>query len=567
MHNFKISSRNLLDMTLHNSQFKFAILICVLLVMLFASSFAQVDYSTFSRATKGAIDTLGIETLKKLSKDKVKLMESEVEPELYKLGPGDKFTIHIMTSKSMLIETDITPDGFLVIPDAGMISLKNLTLAEGRDSIRNLIRKSYKTDNIGITLSDIKEFKVSVSGEALRSTVVNATGMERVSEVIDKTGGISKDASMRNIRIQRKNSHKLITVDLIRYYLLADKNANPYLQGGDNIIVSPAHTEGTIEIEGDVLSPNEFEFMPGDSLSHLVKFAHGFTSSSLLDSIEFIRVDRSSGRVIKSYLNLKKWKKLDDIDKNKDLDFELYSGDRLYVRTDRNWKKKKYVVLEGAVVYPGEYYIDEGLDRVSELLERAGGFRDNADLNSIEFIRQADVVAFDPEMERLKSLNPNDMSESEARYFQARIREKKGAMAVDFNKIMESNDSEDNILLKSQDSIIVSEVKYYINIQGRVNNPGSVPFKEGYTYLDYIEQAGGFGFRADISEALVTKSKGEQYLAEETKKYVLSPGDVILVPPQKELTAFEIFTSTLTILTQLVTIAGVVIAIANLNRR
>ena len=48
--------------------------------------------------------------------------------------------------------------------------------------------------------------------------------------------------------------------------------------------------------------------------------------------------------------------------------------------------------------------------------------------------------------------------------------------------------------------------------------------------------------------------------------YKLDPGDTILVPPEEEdATFFEIFTTALTIATQLVTIVGVVITLVRLK--
>jgi protein involved in polysaccharide export with SLBB domain len=156
------------------------------------------------------------------------------------------------------------------------------------------------------------------------------------------------------------------------------------------------------------------------------------------------------------------------------------------------------------------------------------------------------------------------MTKSELKYFAARISEKKGLMAVNFKKAVEDPSSVDNILLQNKDSIIVPETIDFINIQGRVNSPGNVQYNENFDYLDYVALAGGFGYRADIDETFVTKSKGEQFLAEDYN-YVLEPGDTILVPPEEEVTFFEIFTTALTIAAQLVTVVGVIITLVRLK--
>jgi protein involved in polysaccharide export with SLBB domain len=152
------------------------------------------------------------------------------------------------------------------------------------------------------------------------------------------------------------------------------------------------------------------------------------------------------------------------------------------------------------------------------------------------------------------------MSEFEQRYFQSRVREKRGAMAVDWNKAIDEPSSDQNISLFNKDSIIVPTKKNYINVQGRVNNPGYVVYVEGWTYLDYVNQAGGFGYRADDKETFIAKSRGEIFLAKDMN-YVIEPGDVVLVPPEKEISFTEVFKDVITTIAQLTTIFGVLFTI------
>jgi protein involved in polysaccharide export with SLBB domain len=319
-----------------------------------------------------------------------------------------------------------------------------------------------------------------------------------------------------------------------------------------------------IEIYGEVADPGIFEFVEGDSLSTLIKFAQGFLNSALLDSVEFARKNESGSDMTTKYLNLNSWRDILFSGKPLPGDFALKSNDRCYIRKYPQWLENDYVILEGEVKYPGKYAIRKDIDKVSDVINRAGGFTDKAEVQNIEFIRQIDLKVKDPEIERLSRLVPSEMSKSELRYFQVKINEKKGAMSINFNNIRSNTGSDDNITLKSQDSIIVPSQNDFVNVQGRVNNPGKVRFKSGLTYLDYVTLAGGFAFRADIDETFLNKPKGAQFLARKMD-YEIEPGDVILVPTQIDVTFMETFTTVLTIATQLMTIAGVVIAITNIR--
>ena len=58
------------------------------------------------------------------------IIETQIDPETYILGPGDKIGVSIITSSNMVYILTITPTGELWIPDIGpiYISGKNLEI-------------------------------------------------------------------------------------------------------------------------------------------------------------------------------------------------------------------------------------------------------------------------------------------------------------------------------------------------------------------------------------------------------------------------------------------------------
>lgn len=534
-------------------------LFAVFITTMFAGNlYSQIDYKFITGAQKGELDTLARETNQKISKETAGLLEKEIDPESYIVGPNDLFEISINSAKPKLFDSYISPDGSLLISSIGRIDLKNKTLAEAYKLILAKASTVYKSDEIDIILKDVRKFKVTVSGSVGKPNMVPATAVDRVSEVIDRAGGLKFDASLRNIVLIRDETER-IKVDLLRYYLLADNSANPTVLGGDKIIIPPSNDKESIRVYGDVASAGEFEFIKGDSLSTLLQFGMGFLESAFLDSVEIARV--SGGVLDRYFLDLNTWKGNLFSQRNLPGDFALESGDRVFVRTIPNLRETDYAVITGEVRFPGKYAVVRNKDKVSDLIRRSGGYTSEASLEAIEFIRQSEKEKPNEEMERLQRTAPSEMSESESRYFQARVREKRGVMAIDFRKIRDNQYSQDNITLMNKDSIIVPSKKNFVNVQGRVANPGLVVYNPQFTYMDYVLLAGGFGFRADEKETIITKNKGEQFLAQDMN-YVIEPGDVILVPPEKEYTFMEILTTSLTILSQLLTIIAVVFAIS-----
>lgn len=531
----------------------------IFLVFSFSVLFAQRENNAITGASDSSLDTSKVEQLYKISKMTPGLLDGTIDADEYMVGPGDEFVISILSSRSQQITAAILPDGRLLINTVGVIDLKNKNLNESYELILKKVKEVYNSRDINVILSNIRSFKVTVSGETFTQVTVPATSTERVNEVINKAGGFEKKSSLRNIRLIRKDS--VIIVDLIKFFNIGDKSSNPYVIGGDHIIVPPANKNSLIGINGEVPKQLEVEYTEGDKLSTLFKIAQGFLNSSDLSSVELSRIEGNGVRIERIYLDLTSWSS--NLYESESLlnDIDLQPGDRVYVKKKENWNTPSYIKILGEVKYPGKYTIELGKTRISDILERAGGFNENAYESASILIRQKELEREDLELKRIEKIDRSEMTKSELKYYAAKVNERKGLMAVNFVHALEDPTSVDNILLQDKDSIIVPEKIDFISVQGRVNNPGNVQFNSKFTYLDYVALAGGFGYRSDPDETFVTKSKGEQFLAEDYN-YKLEPGDTILVPPQEEdATFFEIFTTALTIMTQLVTIVAVVIAI------
>ncbi len=522
-----------------------------------------IDRNRISGAKQNYVDTLARETTNNLMKESIGLLEKPIDSDKYIMGPNDILTVSIISADVKELTDKISPDGKFLIKGAGVVDLIGKTLTQARQIIIDKASKTYKSASIEVMLKEIRQFKVIVTGEIAKPVSVIATAADRVSEVVDRAGGLKFGSSERKIILWRKSQNLVFNVDLLKFFSIGIDDANPTVLDGDIIQISSISEKEIIQISGEVYSPGTFEYVIGDSLSTLVKFSQGFLKSALLDSVEFVRLNLK-GSLEHKILDLRSWANVITTSDNLPNDFQLQAGDRLYVRKSSNWKPTEYAIILGEVKYPGKYAIDTKYEKIEDVIKRAGGFTDLASPERAEFIRQTEMDKIDLELERLKVLPPSEMSESENRYYQARSREKKGAMAINFLNAVTNANSEDNISIMDKDSIIIPRKIDYVNIQGRVNNPGFVKFNPDFNYEDYVRLAGGYSYRADIDETFINKVRGGQYLAK-SKDYKIEPGDVILVPTEKEISSYQIFATALTVITQLFTIAGIILTIINLR--
>lgn len=540
---------------------KCASLFFIAYLAFFIETRSQTDYYELTGARKGYIDTLSKETSQRLTDEAQGILEKEIDPKHYFVGPGDAFHISVVAVEPITYEATVSPLGVLILPYAGAADLKGKNLEQAIETIKTQLKKVYKTDEIFVTLRKIRKFKISVAGEVMKPSIVPATAAERVSELIEKAGGATSDASMRKIKVLRSNPEDTLRADLMKYFFTADKSANPFVNGGDFILVPRIDENSTIKMFGEVKKPIEVEFVEGDRLSDLAKFCKGFLESAFLDSVEFARFSSETGDLTIKYIDLSSW---DDrlITADELLgDFALKSGDRFYVRKKRDWRQSNYVAVGGAINFPGRYPIENDKERVFDIIRRAGGLKTNASLESAFLTRWEYFNIEDLEMNRLANMKKEERSEEEEKYYRARANERKGVVSINFSKIIRDPNSPDNIVVMKRDSIYIPTIKEFVNVQGRVNKPGMVQYEEGLTYLDYIERAGGYGYQADEDGTLLVKGNGSRYLADKMD-YVIEPGDNLLVPPKEEISFMDVFSTSLTIATQIVTIIAVVAALS-----
>lgn len=510
-------------------------------------------------AGAGEYDTVGYKKANENSIEAAGILEREINPEEYILGPGDVLNVFYLTSETTEYDAIISPEGKLFLPSVGAISLKSKTLAEAEKIVRGRVEKVFKTREVSLSLKKLRTFKITLLGAVRRPTIVTATAADRISEVIDRAGGLLFNSSLRRIAIERDVLKTPVEADLQRFYSLGDRASNPTVLGGDRITIPYTYEKRSISILGDVALPGTFEFKEGDRLSTLVRFGQNFLPSAFLDSVEFVRFNENNSQIERQYLDLNSWRDNITFSQPLENDVELRAGDRLFVRSLPEWQQTNTIAVKGEVVYPGNYAISKNSTRLKDIIEMAGGFTEDAALESSVLIRRKEWLIEDRELGRLYNTPAKDMTEDELRYFKARVRENLGSIVVDFKNL-----GTNNIVLQEKDSIHIASKRNYVNILGRVNSPGRIVYNPQYRYEDYITLAGGYGYRADEGNTVVIKPNSVQYPAG-SRNYTIEPGDNILIPEEPATDYGEVALTALTVVAQLVTILAVVISLSRPN--
>ncbi|MCK4597893.1 polysaccharide biosynthesis/export family protein, partial [bacterium] len=159
-------------------------------------------------------------------------LEKNIKPEEYVVGPGDEIILSLWGQISESYPLEVIPEGKVLIPNVGEILIGELTLEQAEKKILRAVRARYKNVDASVSLYKIRKFRVFVVGAVNVPGTYTATGVDRVSMLIDQAGGYAPGASERNVEVKRGDS-TVVSADLLRFTINGDLENNPYVRDGD----------------------------------------------------------------------------------------------------------------------------------------------------------------------------------------------------------------------------------------------------------------------------------------------------------------------------------------------
>ncbi len=170
--------------------------------------------------------------------------------------------------------------------------------------------------------------------------------------------------------------------------------------------------------------------------------------------------------------------------------------------------------VRGEVARPGPYAFQQG-ERLSSLIEKAGGFTDNAWLRGAVLLRRSARESQERELaeivDRLASLLRafKDLSEQEQAFLAAvSSLSPAGRVPVRLSLPRLLKGTSDDIELEEGDDLFVPEATGTVAVTGAVEFPGAVPFSGRKRYKEYLRKAGGLTKEADRHSVFLLRADG-----------------------------------------------------------
>ncbi|MCC6443741.1 MAG: SLBB domain-containing protein [Armatimonadetes bacterium] len=339
-----------------------------------------------------------------------------------------------------------------------------------------------------------------------------------------------------------------------------------------------------VNIHGSVLKPGIYERPDGMRLRDLLMVAGGPLPASY-SKIEIARAGQdSSTQVINADLEAV-WNKQDESQ-----NIVLQNQDQVYVRERGEFIETPMMIeLRGAVKVPGFYPLKSREDRLSDLIERAGGLRGDAFPEGIEFQRNPNLLVSDTQRKTAsliaQILRIVNEDEYKRRAAQAEIEKIQvlsatsgtsnagitipgtttnntpqpqqaagtiiqgisaselvsrarplvdtdllpaGRVVVNMNKALKEKGSSDDVVLAEGDKITIPTKPITVAVEGAVVQPSSLLHVPGQKVDYYVNNAGGYAPDAAPERILVIRANGHIQPIKQVRQ--VGTGDIIFVP-------------------------------------
>ncbi|MCF8070267.1 MAG: SLBB domain-containing protein [Desulfobacterales bacterium] len=450
-------------------------------------------------------------------------------------------------------------------------------LLQNRDESQNIVL--MPEDEIYVFNKGVFTDKpiVSVEGEIRNPGSYFVAEDMRLKDLFFKAGFFTKNAYLKFghlYRTDKDTNEKKIFLFNIEKALSGNLQHNLKLENHDKVVVHSVfeyNKDHHVTILGDVNNPGEYPFANNMSVRDLILIAGNLDETAYYGEAELVRYDIADGEKFEtSIVQFDLKKAMDDVSEH---NLKLRAFDVVTIKQISDWNKKNLAVkITGEVVHPGTYHIQNG-ERLSSIIERAGGFTDKAYLRGAIFTRESSKAVqkqrinemlqrLELDSARLSSeqsqalLSPEDatalelfISSQEALIKKLRSVEPTGRVIVSLSPLSVFSGNVSDLVLEDSDTLHVPSKPGTVNVLGAVYNPTSIIYDEKKSELKYyLAQTGGptdnanekFIYIVSADGTVISKAgKNGVSWSDEEKRFgfwgsfenaKLYPGDTVLVP-------------------------------------
>ena len=446
-------------------------------------------------------DRVSVREYKAMDQNTVSIFGPVKYPGAYALGNGITDLASLVKAAGGLVDGAYTGKGQVSRKDANRLpEFFTFDLSQVLDGARNII---LQREDI-ITLYSHDDMNgdrfVSIAGAVKKPGIYSFNDNLTIASLISEAGGLAEDAYIASGQISREGSDNHPVIVPFDVQKAMDESLEYKVLPGDAVriySIKELRKDAKITINGEVNAPGEYVYRDGMTLEELVALAHGCTQGVDLTNVEISSRggrERGSVRTVNLEEDASRWKD------------ELKPFDMVSFRRLTYFRPQIAVTVNGEILAPGTYVIDKAQVRLSDVMERVGGFTDAAYPHGAKLTR----VLTDEEQERQRIALEIAASKLNGRIsVDSVLLEDRYSIGIDIERAISNPGSVADVILRAGDIIDIPQMNNTVKISGGVHYPNTVAYDDRQSWTYYISQSGGYTKRARKNQIYAVYMNGQ----------------------------------------------------------
>ena len=407
------------------------------------------------------------------------------------------------------------------------------------NTVKDLDYSVYKMRNGDVVTAEaiLNRFinKLEIRGAVYRPGIYQLNGkLNTVRELVNEAQGLTGDAFLNRAVLYRQREDlttEVIPVDIKA--IMDGTSQNIILVKNDILYIPSIHDledRGDVVIHGEVAKPDSYPYADNMTLEDLIIQAGGLREAASVVRVDVSRriknprstVDNDTIGQIYTF-SLKEGFVVDGTP-----GFVLQPYDEVYVRRSPGYQAQQNVAVEGEILFGGSYAMTSREERLSDLINKAGGTTNYAYLRGAKLTRVA-TAGEKKRMGDVIRLMSRQLGEAMMDSLGIRV-EDHFTVGIDLEKALANPGSTADIVLREGDVISIPKNNNTVTINGAVMVPNTVSYIAGKNIDYYLNQAGGYSENAKKSKKFIVYMNGQVTKVKGSGKKQIEPGCEIIVP-------------------------------------
>lgn len=355
-----------------------------------------------------------------------------------------------------------------------------------------------------------------------------------VRQLVEQAGGLTEDAFLARAVMHRRKKDRSLEVLPIALGQVMNHELPDITLRNEDVLYIPSlkdiQDEKKLSIYGEVYYPGVYHFADNTTVEDLILQAGGLKDAASLVKVDVSRRLRNAKAEETSSViaEIFSFALKDGFVVEGTPGFVLQPFDEVFVRKSPGYVEQNHVTIEGEVAFEGIYTLSNKGQRLSDLLEMAGGLTQEAYPKGARLIR----TLTDAERLKQQSMKKFIVSKDSAELRKFDLNQVR-YVGINLDKAIEHKGSDEwDLVLQDGDKLIIPQYTNTVTINGEVLYPNTVAYMPGQGLDYYINQAGGFSVKARRKKVFAVNLNGTVTRVRRSKD--IQPGCEIVVPTKEE---------------------------------